>query len=299
MACDVLCVGEVLWDALPEGLFLGGAPLNVAIHLRQLGVESSMVTAVGNDELGREVLRRLERVGFPCGLVQISSEHETGFVVVAVGKGGEPTYEILWPSAWDMIEATERLLEETRSARALVFGTLGQREEISRATIQQAVRAARYRIFDVNLRPPFTDREVVEFGLQHSHFVKMNVAELNELAAWFEIAGAPRLVAERLAEMWKIETLVVTRGGDGAFMVHAGEYFEADGIEVTVADAVGAGDSFLASMIHSLLSEGGMADPKEALRLANRTGAFVASQRGATPKLSAELLEQSKGDCRV
>ncbi|HEX7018650.1 MAG TPA: PfkB family carbohydrate kinase, partial [Gemmatimonadaceae bacterium] len=154
---EILCVGEVLWDALPAGLFLGGAPFNVACHLRAAGARVSMVSRVGRDRLGEEALRRMPWYGVGSDLIQLDDELATGFVRVTLDDAGNPDYEILEPVAWDAIAASDPLLRRAADARAIIFGSLAQRHPVSRATIRRLWDTDALLVFDANLRPPYDD----------------------------------------------------------------------------------------------------------------------------------------------
>lgn len=277
---EVLCVGEVLWDALPEGLFLGGAPFNVACHLRATGTPVAMVSRVGNDRLGDEILRRAVRYGVGADLMQVDDTLPTGFVRVDIDEGGDPAYEILEPAAWDAIALTEPLLARAREARAVIFGTLAQRQAVSRATIQRLWDTEALMVLDVNLRPPFADREVVRQSLRRADVVKLSGNELRTVAEWFALRGSLRETVTALAETFHCSVVCVTRGRGGAALWHDGKWSEQPGFPVEVRDTVGAGDAFLAVLIAGLLAGG--AD-SAILKHANLIGAYVATQFGAVP----------------
>ena len=277
---EVLCVGEVLWDALPEGLFLGGAPFNVACHLRAAGVPVSMVSRVGSDQLGDEVLRRATRYGVGVDLLQVDEELPTGFVRVQVDEAGNAGYDILAPSAWDAIATTEPLLARAGEARAIVFGTLAQRNETSRKTIQRLWDVESVMVFDVNLRPPFEDQAIVKRSLQRADVVKLSEHELERIAGWFDLRGTPREIMIALAETFDCSVVCVTRGNKGAALLHNGAFTEHPGFEVEVRDTVGAGDAFLAVLLAGLLNG---ATDEALLKHANLVGAYVVTQFGAVP----------------
>src|SRR5919202_2590214 len=209
---EILCVGEVLGDALPAGLFLGGAPFNVACHLRAAGLGTTMVSRVGSDLLGEEALRRLARYGVGTDLVQVDPELPTGFVRVTVDDADHPAYDIVEPAAWDAIVPTAELLRRAAGARAVVFGTLAQRNAVTRGTIERLLRTDALKVLDVNLRPPCDDREVVRESLRRADVVKLNAAEMQRLAAWFDLRGGLREMAAALAEAFDCLTVCVTRG---------------------------------------------------------------------------------------
>jgi fructokinase len=277
---EILCVGEVLWDALPEGLFLGGAPFNVACHLRAAGMPVSMVSRVGDDRLGQEALRRAARYGVGVDLMQVDDTLPTGFVSVTVDDAGIPAYEIVAPAAWDTIMVNDVLFARAAEARAIVFGSLAQRHATSRRTVERLLDSPALKVFDVNLRPPFEDREVVRRSLQRADVVKLSDAEMRRVADWYDLRGTPRDIAARLAESFDCSVVCITRGSHGAALWHDGAWSEHPGFTVEVKDTVGAGDAFLAVLLVGLLSgsEDGML-----LQNANLIGAYVATQFGALP----------------
>ena len=288
MSDEILCVGEILWDALPEGLFLGGAPFNVARHLHALGEEVAFVSRVGDDVLGEEALRRLRAQGLDPALVQIDDALPTGFVRVALDTDtGEPDYEIVEPAAWDAIALTDALQRYTERAAALVFGSLAQRAS-SRQTIQRLCEADALRVFDINLRPPYVDRTVVEHSLRVADVVKLNEGELSRLRDWFGLAAAPEAAMDDLATTFGCRAVCVTWGSEGARLWQDGVHSRQAGDAVDVEDTVGAGDAFLSALLSGLLDGRGGAP---LLDLANRLGAFVASHSGALPAYEVKGLD--------
>jgi fructokinase len=284
---EVLCVGEVLWDSLPTGLFLGGAPFNVAGHLHALGVPVGMVSRVGRDRLGAEALARLARNGIATDLVQVDSKRATGFVSITLHEDGIPTYDIVSPAAWDFIELRDGLPERAERAAAIVFGSLAQRHPVSGGTIEQLCEVDVPKVFDVNLRPPFDDPGIVRRSLGHATIVKLNEHELEQMAAWFGLPSGLREGATALAERFGCRTICVTRGGAGSAMLHDGRWTEHPGFRVDVRDTVGSGDAFLAALLSGVLA--GREDAA-VLQQANLLGAYVATQYGAIPVHRQETL---------
>lgn len=284
----ILCFGEVLWDALPEGLFLGGAPLNVAAHLHQLGDAVEVVTRVGRDELGREIERRLHARHLPSRFLQWDDQFDTGFVGVRLDESGSPCFEIFAPSAWDRIEYTDELMEEAGNFRAILFGTLAQRAETSRKTLHQLLELDLPKVLDINIRPPFMSRDLVEKSLTAATILKLNTAELAMLADWFALPSRENEALAVLGERHALEAIILTRAGEGAAYWSRGTTLHVKGPDVKVADAVGAGDAFLAMFLHVYLGGGGAG---EALRRANALGGWVATQRGATPVHDSAAVE--------
>jgi len=286
---DILCIGEILWDALPEGLFLGGAPFNVARHLHALGEPVAVASRVGDDRLGREALRRLRAQGLEASLVQQDDRLPTGFVQVALdAKIDEPDYEIVEPAAWDAIVRTDALTRRAEQAQALVYGSLAQRAEGSRRTIQRLWETDALCVFDVNLRPPFIDRERIEQSLRAADLVKLNETELKRMRAWFGLPEGPEAAMAGLAEAFACRAVCATWGGDGARFWTDGHCRHHLGYAVEVEDTVGAGDAFLAALLAGFLD--GRAGP-DLLALANRLGAYVASRTGASAVYEVEDLD--------
>ncbi|HMC55024.1 MAG TPA: carbohydrate kinase [Gemmatimonadaceae bacterium] len=280
MPGEILCYGEVLWDALPAGLFLGGAPFNVACHLAGAGARVAMVSRVGVDRLGEEAMRRAMAFGVATDLIQIDPELPTGFVRATVDDAGEARYEILAPAAWDAIEPTAELQARADKARCIVFGSLAQRQKVSRATLERLWRGKATMVFDINLRPPSEDADAIRKSLQRADVVKINRAELAKLGAWFGLPKTERDAAAALASKFSCPVVCVTRGRDGAALWRDGQWAEHPGFEVDVRDTVGAGDAFLAVLLTGLLAG---TDSASILQNANLIGAYVATQFGAVP----------------
>ncbi len=277
---EILCVGEVLWDALPEGLFLGGAPFNVACHLRAAGLAVAMVSRLGEDRLGEEALRRATRYGVGIDLIQSDPVLPTGFVRVTVDPAGNPAYEIVEPAAWDAIVATGALVARAAEARAIVFGSLAQRHAISRATIERLWDGDATMVFDVNLRPPYDDKEVVRRSLRRADVVKLSEQEMAQVTEWFDLPNDSREGVAGLADTFACPIVCLTRGSEGAALWNEGRWTEHPGYKVEVRDTVGAGDAFLAVLLAGLFSGGADA---ALLQHANLIGAYVATQYGAVP----------------
>lgn len=277
---EVICIGELLWDSLPDGLFLGGAPFNVAVHLHALGVPTSLISRVGRDRLGVEAVTRAARYGVATELIQHDDTLPTGFVSVTLDTAGCPSYEIVAPAAWDRIELLDGVLERAERARAIVFGSLAQRSPRTAGTIRRLCELDLLRVFDVNLRSPFDDPDVVRELLPRADIVKLNEQELAWLSRNFGLPVPLREAAEALVEAFDCGTVCVTRGPEGAALLREGRWSSHPGYRVEVRDTVGSGDAFLAAFVHGYLAG---ADDAELLRRANLRGAEVATRAGALP----------------
>lgn len=283
-----VCVGEILWDVFPDSRRLGGAPFNVACHLRTFGIEPYVVSRIGNDELGREIRSELLHREISVETLQMDPTLPTGVVDVRLDAMGRPSFTIHAPAAWDAITLEDRARTVAEQAHVIVFGTLAQRRDTSRSTIRRLLNTRAVKVLDVNVRPPYDFREVVVHSLHRANVVKVNETELETLASLFEIDGTPRDQCEELTRRFGLETVCVTRGELGAALWHNGNWYEHQGYRVNVIDTVGSGDAFLAGLIWGLLHR---QEPSVALRYANAAGALVASRAGATPELAFEEVE--------
>jgi fructokinase len=284
-----LGLGELLWDCFPDRRLPGGAPANVAFHAQQLGLSAATVTRVGCDSLGDEICEFLKSQGLCLDLVQRDPIHGTGTVTVEPASTATK-YTFKPDSAWDFLEATPSLLTAMKSAKAVCFGTLAQRCPVSRAAIQTCLAAASpdcLIVYDVNLRPPFYDREWIEQSLQEACIVKLNDDEVKILAPMLGASASDNAgFARWLCSQYDLELVCITRGGDGCLLVNPQEIIDVPGISIKVVDTVGAGDSFTAALIQTRLA-GWPLD--RAAKFANRVGALVASHAGAMPVLATEL----------
>lgn len=265
---------------MPLGLFLGGAPFNVAYHLARLGDEALLISRVGNDQLGEEASRRVNIAGLSADYLQIDDQLNTGFVEVSLGEDGIPDYHIKIPVAWDEITLTHDAKIVMESADALVFGTLAQRSETSKRTIQLVEGRKGIKILDLNFRYPFVEQENVEHSMNMADVIKMNEDELMTLQSWYDLSSNMRKSIEQIAAQYSLQTICLTRGSDGAILWNEGIFFEAAGYEVKVIDTVGSGDAFLAAFISGYLKD---IPFDKLLEFSNRLGAFVATRYGGTP----------------
>jgi fructokinase len=280
----ILCAGETLFDVLPAGEFIGGAPFNVASHCARLGARALLVTRLGKDERGRRALERAKANGIDVSLLQIDPRLPTGEARAVLDAQGSAHYEFLTPAAWDALTATPAALTAAAAADAFVYGTLGQRDPRSREAIGQLARAARWRVFDPNLRAPHIDRGLCEAGLRGAGLVKLNEEECARFAEWFGGTATPEALWQTLSTQFAIGSLCVTLGAAGSRLHWRGQWHAQGSLPTQVADTVGAGDSFLAMLVCELLAD---RDAPTALARAARLASYVASQSGAVPAYEA------------
>jgi fructokinase len=290
---NIVGLGELLWDVLPKGKELGGAPANFAYMTSLLGDHGIVASRVGSDALGRTAGRRLERIGLRTKFLQIDTQHPTSTAKVDVDPLGQATFEFTPNSAWDYFEWTSEWQKLASTADAVCFGTLAQRSPQSRATIRsflQEVGRGTTRIFDVNLRAPFYSAEMFDDSLKLSDVVKLNQ---DELPIVVKALGGTFADEERsarwLRDKYGLRLVCVTRGAKGSLLVSSTEVHQHSGVRIDVADTVGSGDAFTAALIYHYLRRASLATMNEA---ANRMGAWVASQTGATPPRDDYYLQQ-------
>jgi fructokinase len=285
----VLCFGEILWDFLPAGLFAGGAPFNVAYHAHQVGLDARVVSAVGHDLLGEELLRRLQQWGLATDLISRHTGLPTGYVRASIAPNGDARYDITRSVAWDQIIIHGEVVHVASRARAVVFGSLAQRGHFNRNALDRVLGvlpADAWRVFDVNLRPPFDDLALVRARAALATVLKLNAAEAARLAAnESETPGREEAHARALAESTGCTTICITGGARGAGLLRDGTWLWEPGRPVEVADTVGAGDAFLAALLHGLIEAKG--SDAEILARACRLGEWVTTKRGATPTYEA------------
>ena len=287
---NIVCFGEVLWDMLPTGAKPGGAPLNVAIHLNRHGQSPTLISKVGNDRDGENLLEFLMKSGVNTETIQKDNKLPTSKVLVHLDEHKNATYEICEPVAWDNIQANETNKNVTVKADLIIFGSLVLRNQTSRTTLFQLLESSKgIRLLDVNLRPPYDKQKSVEELLHKSDFIKLNDDELLVIARWNNKEGNEIELIKWLTDFYKCKTVCVTRGAKGAIFYIENKFYEHPGFKVNAVDTVGAGDSFLASLVTSLSKN---IHPQNALENACATGAFVASQKGAVPEYSEKEIKE-------
>lgn len=285
----VVCYGEVLWDIFPNQTKPGGAPMNVAYHLRKLGIDSRMISRVGYDDAGTKLLQLFAGWDIPMENCQIDATYETGKVIATVLPGNEMSYSIHSPVAWDYISDNTEYDRLVSSADAFVFGSLVTRNETSRNTLYKLIDKSKFNVFDVNLRQPFYSQEVIEYLLEKCHLLKLNESELNLIIKWFTEEKLEEETAVRfLQHEFNIGEVIVTKGGEGASYYSRTKAYSFPAFEVAVEDTCGSGDSFLAAFLTKKFEN---ATPETGMIYATGLGAFVASQKGACPPYDLSKLE--------
>jgi fructokinase len=291
----IVGLGELLWDIFPTHKELGGAPANFAYISSLLGDEAIVASRISTDALGDEALARLDGLGLDTTHVQRDPAHPTGTVAVELASDGQPRFEITQSVAWDFLAWTPQLEDLAKRTDAVCFGSLAQRGLHSRETISRFVRATResaVRIFDVNLRQAFYSAEVLAASSQSADILKMNH---DEVPIVMQSLGAPSLEevqsSQWLRRRFDLKLVCVTRGNKGSLLVSKAGVDEHPGHPVTVADTVGAGDAFTATLVHHFLRGSSLSAMNEA---ANHMGAWVASKQGGTPPMDAAQIAKAR-----
>ena len=286
----VVGMGEALWDVLPEGKKIGGAPANFAYHVSQFGLPSCVVSAVGDDDLGREIIENFTAKGLKQLIADVP--YPTGTVQVEIDQSGVPQYEIKENVAWDNIPYTERLESLAERTTAVCFGSLAQRNVVSRNTINRFLDVVSRNeenliVFDVNLRQGFYNKEILCNSMKRCNILKINDEELVTVSRMFGYPGLQDKCWILLGK-YNLKMLILTCGINGSYVFTPGNVSFQPTPKVEVADTVGAGDSFIAAFISSVLKGKSVS---EAHSLAVRTSAFVCTEKGAMPTLPTQFTE--------
>ena len=280
----VVSFGEILWDKLPSGKVPGGAPLNFAYRLNSFQNSLSIISKVGDDSLGKGLTDFLNKNGLDTEHIQISKIYKTGEVNVSIDKNGIADYDILNPVAWDDISLNLKNIELTKNSSVFVFGSLICRNMTSRRTLKELLKIAPFKLFDINLRSPYYNMNLIEELMLSSDFIKFNYEEIEEISTiYINKKATLENMIETISEKTKTKNICVTMGEKGACYYTNNSFYYQDGFKINVLDTVGAGDSFLATLVEGILNK---TKPQEILKKACAVAALVASKEGATPAVS-------------
>ena len=280
----VVSFGEVLWDKLPSEKVAGGAPLNFGYRLNSFEKSISIISKVGDDALGKKLIKFLNKNGLDTEHLQISKIYKTGEVNVSIDKNGIADYDILNPVAWDDISLNSKNIALTKNSSIFVFGSLICRNTTSRKTLKELLKIAPFKLFDVNLRFPYYDLNLIKELMMCSDFIKFNHEEITEISSIYtKKKTSLENMIKTISEKTKTYDICVTMGEKGACYYTNNTFYFQDGFKINVSDTVGAGDSFLATLVEGILNK---TKPQEILKKACAVAALVASKRGATTKVS-------------
>lgn len=290
MSLIAVCFGEVLWDIFPEHKKIGGAPLNVALRLNSFGIDSIMVSKIGNDQNGFDIIDYVGTKGISGSFIQIDESYKTGEVYVILDKNGSASYDINYPVAWDKIDFNSKLKKLVLNADVFIFGSLICRDVVSKKTLFNALKLSKFKVFDVNLRVPYYDHMVLLELMKLSDFIKFNAEEIIEVCNYNQLKNnSLEDCIKSISNLTNTHQICVTLGSKGAVLYLNKSFYYHQGIKVEVVDTVGAGDSFLGSLIFRLLNG---EKPQHALNFACVVGALVASNNGANPELDSQQINQ-------
>jgi len=287
----IVGLGEILWDLLPDGKILGGAPANFAYHCKVLGADAQVVSAVGKDDLGDEIINKLGKLHIPTNYLAVDKKHPTGTVSVILDEEGHPEYTIHKDVAWDFIPESNEVTSLALLTNAVCYGSLAQRSGVSRETILgflENTSTDTLNVFDINLRQDYYSKEIIENTLQFTDVFKLNDDELIVMEKMFSLTGSIREQLEQLLKVFELKMIALTKGDKGSELVTADEYSEYISPGVSVADSVGAGDSFTAALVMGMLN----GEPLKKLhKRASDLAAYVCTQKGATPEIPENVLQ--------
>lgn len=280
----ITCFGEVLWDVFPTHKTIGGAPLNVALRLKSFGNNVSLISKVGKDKLGDLLLKFIKEKGLETKSIQIDPELKTGKVDVNLDENGSASYTIMYPRAWDNIVLTELDKALVESSGAFIFGSLIGRNSQSLNTLIELLEHATYKVFDVNLRPPHYTKELLIELMTRADFIKFNDDELLEISTYLNSPfESIKQNISYVSKKTNTQHICVTQGKHGAVLFYEDEFYYNSGYSANVINTVGAGDSFLATLINYLLND---EKPQNAIDYACAVGALVTQNDGANPEIT-------------
>ena len=280
----IICFGEILWDVFPTHKTIGGAPLNVALRLQSFQNEIALISCLGDDKSGTELQLQLQKNSISSYYIQKDKEYKTSTVAISLDENGSASYLINHPCAWDNIQLNSELKSLVKSSEAFVFGSLVARSNTSRNTLIKLLTFSKFSVFDVNLRPPHYNISSIKVLMNAANFIKFNDDELKEISSSLGCLSASiEQTILFIANKTNTTSIAVTLGSKGAILFLKERFFYCKGYQVEVADTVGSGDSFLATLIDVLLKR---KDAQLAIDKACAVGALVAKNRGANPKIS-------------
>ncbi|MDA6068397.1 carbohydrate kinase [Flavobacterium sp. AC] len=280
----VACFGEVLWDLFPgKEKSAGGAPFNVAYNLFKMGIDSRMISSVGDDDPGREIIKKIDSWNMPVKSIQLNKNYSTSTVVATFDEHKEAHYDIVTNVAWDFIEATPQDIELIRNEDALVFGSLATRSPQSKNTLFTLLENSTFNVFDINLRKPHYDLSVIKDLLHKSHLAKFNKAELLLLREFLgKKYDSEEDIVSYLQDTFKLPEVIVSKGSKGALYASDGNFYLYPAVDIVVADTVGSGDAFLAGFLSKRLEKAASID--DIMKQAVSLGAYITSKEGACPE---------------
>lgn len=285
----IVCFGELLWDVLPSGKVAGGAPFNIVNRANALGASATVISSVGQDDLGTALLDLVAELGNATSYIQTHPDLETSRSIITVSESGEPTYDLLHPVAWDDIQVNSEVVDLVGSCDAFIYSSLALRDERSREAMFEVLPHASLTICDINLRAGHYTQDTILRMLDQAHILRANEHELNTICKWLNITEKSwEKKVRSIYSHYNYQALVTTLGGAGAVCFDGTEFFSQPVFRVDVVDTVGAGDAFLAAFITSHLRDNPIQD---SLRYGCAVGALTAAKAGGTPQISTAEID--------
>ncbi|MCF7561884.1 carbohydrate kinase [Sabulilitoribacter multivorans] len=285
----VVCFGEVLWDVFPSHKKIGGAPLNVALRIQSFNHDVAIISSVGDDKLGKSLIDYVLQNGVNTEHIQKAQKFNTGEVKVKLNTKGSASYDINFPRAWDYINILDKNIDLVKASDAFVYGSLVARNDVSKQTLFELLNHARYKIFDLNLRPPHYTKDLLIHLMNNADFIKFNDDELYEVSGYLDSKyRSMEQNIKYISQKTNTKHICVTKGNHGAVLLYNDTFYYNSGYLINVVDTVGAGDSFLGSLISQLLNK---VNPQQAIDFACAVGAMVAQSEGANPKILRSKVE--------
>jgi len=285
-------IGEILWDKLPEGKQLGGAPLNCIYHAQQLGFEGAIVSSVGKDENGKEILEKIEDKNLTTEYIKNDPRHPTSTVEVELDEKGEAKYNIIEEVAWDYLDYNQKIENLSQNSEAVCFGTLAQRNKHSRKTIQKFLKQTSNEcivILDINLRQNYYNKQIIQKSLDSANVLKLNQDELSILIKFFDLTKQEDKALQILLDEFDLIMIALTKGKEGSKLLNRRHSSTLKPLDTKIEDTVGAGDSFTAAIVNGLIR--GL--PLQKIHQdANLLASFVCTQKGATPRIPQNILNK-------
>ena len=286
---DLVCFGELLWDNLPTGKVAGGAPFNIVNRATALGMSAEVITSVGSDTLGKELIKLVSSKGNSTKFIQQHKTLQTSVVNIEVGPNGEPHYDIVHPVAWDDVTLDESVVSLVKNASSFVYSSLGLRDERSREVLFQLLEHAQLKICDINLRDGHFTQKTILRMIEKADILRANESELEMISSWLNLTHLNRREQmQSLTERYNYKMVITTLGGEGAVCYKDDEFHVQPVFKVNVKDTVGAGDAFLASFIYSYL---GLQPIDKCLKFACAVGSITASKNGGTPSITMSEID--------
>tara|TARA_B100001057_G_scaffold499784_1_gene611783 strand:- start:26497 stop:27384 length:888 start_codon:yes stop_codon:yes gene_type:complete len=285
----IICFGEILWDIYPDKIQLGGAPYNVFCRLNSFGINTEIVSSIGNDDLGLKIIETFKKNNYSSKYIQLENNYSTGKVMIEL-KNGEPKYSISENVAWDFISLPKKYIKDFDTIDILIYGSLASRNNESFSTLEEILKNSNYKILDLNIRQNYFNKEKLDFLIDSSDFLKVNLDELILLNQLFELnISNTQKLSESICKRYNLDYICITNGSVDSTIYDGTNFYKINSFSVKSVDSVGAGDSFLAAFVSNFFFK--KVNIHESLRIASAYGALTSAKKGATPNISNQEIK--------